>query len=308
MPDTGFLWGFPESSRPGRRETPEEPERDEIRRWLLPDTGYEGFAIARSTPDPQKHLYRFDKKWHKTPVNLNEITPIEAAEKPGEMYALGPVIDGRPRAIHKLDTITGTLGEVIYQDARYDCGPEIVFKRGTREISGVSVPLSPHRWAWLTETTRNVQNLVTAQFPGSAAIIVSSDITDSRFIIEVQSDRQPPVFYFLDYPKKTLGLIKNTAPWIDPARMQPTQLVSYKTRDGIAIDGYLILPAGANRDHPVPLLVLVHAGPWQYPRTWGWDGFAQLFASRGYAVFSPNYRGSDGYRSRFQARDRYDFQ
>ena len=43
-----------------------------------------------------------------------------------------------------------------------------------------------------------------------------------------------------------------------------------------------------------PLIVLVHGGPTAQVRM-GWDKEAQFFASRGYAVLVPNYRGSPGY-------------
>jgi dipeptidyl aminopeptidase/acylaminoacyl peptidase len=112
----------------------------------------------------------------------------------------------------------------------------------------------------------------------------------------------------MDYAKQTVDLIKNGAPWIDPARMRPMQLISYEARDGSTIEGLLVLPENADSKHPAPLIVQLHEGPWHSGNYWGWDAPTQFFASRGYAVFKPNYRGSQGYDSRFASRDRFDFQ
>ena len=68
----------------------------------------------------------------------------------------------------------------------------------------------------------------------------------------------------------------------------------------------MTLPAGASRENRVPLVVLPHGGPWARDN-WGWDGEVQFLASRGYAVFQPNYRGSTGYAWRFPEKDMWDF-
>ena len=69
------------------------------------------------------------------------------------------------------------------------------------------------------------------------------------------------------------------------------------------IEGYLTLPRGAS-ETGLPVIVLVHDGPWRSVRGIrfenarahaGYDPEVQFFASRGWAVFRPNYRGSTGY-------------
>jgi dipeptidyl aminopeptidase/acylaminoacyl peptidase len=77
------------------------------------------------------------------------------------------------------------------------------------------------------------------------------------------------------------------------ANVGPTSIVVYKAADGLEIHGVLTLPPG--RDPKVlPLVVLPHGGPQDHD-VLGFDWTAQAYASRGYAVFQPNFRGSDGY-------------
>ena len=69
--------------------------------------------------------------------------------------------------------------------------------------------------------------------------------------------------------------------------------VRYTARDGLAISAYLTVPRGAVAKN-LPVIVIVHDGPSERVR-WGWDPVVQFLASRGFAVFQPNYRGSTGY-------------
>ncbi|MDP9343137.1 MAG: S9 family peptidase [Actinomycetota bacterium] len=68
--------------------------------------------------------------------------------------------------------------------------------------------------------------------------------------------------------------------------------VNWKARDGIDLEGFVLLPPGAG---PHPLVVNVHGGPIaSYRNRWvaGWT--PHVLVSRGYAVFLPNPRGSTG--------------
>jgi pimeloyl-ACP methyl ester carboxylesterase len=302
MADSGFL-------RSSDRRTEPKLGRSEIdRRWYSPQDGELSYCEV-SREDGRRQLYRYDaRNWVECPVNLEEIELIEIGQQPDEMVVLGPIGKGEARAIQRLNVVTGKLGEVIYRDPKHDCLPWVTFKRGTREILGVSEAKATDRDVWFGETEKNVQKLIDLQFKGFVARIVSMDSHESKFLIEVQSDRQPPVYYFLDWEKKSLGLLKNTSPWIDPARMNSTQIMSYKTRDGLILEGLVTLPANASKEHPAPLVVLIHAGPWQYRSSWSWDPDIQFLANHGYAVFTPNYRGSRGYDSRFTPEDRFAFQ
>jgi len=114
-------------------------------------------------------------------------------------------------------------------------------------------------------------------------------------------------YFMIDTEKGAISpVVPNAAPWLDPERLRPMTFLSYKNRDGVAIDGYLTLPDGASKEHPVPLVVLAHGGPWARD-SWGCNGEVQFLASRGYAVFQPNYRGSSGTQWRFPESDLWAF-
>src|SRR5690606_20366737 len=51
-------------------------------------------------------------------------------------------------------------------------------------------------------------------------------------------------------------------------------------------------------DRPVPMVLLVHGGPWARD-AYGYSSYDQWLANRGYAVLSVNFRGSTGFGKDF---------
>ena len=84
------------------------------------------------------------------------------------------------------------------------------------------------------------------------------------------------------------------------------EVLRYKSFDGTEIEALLLKPRGYTEGARVATVVLVHGGP-----TGAWsDSFepwGQMLASRGYAVFYPNIRGSTGYGHRFLEMNRGDW-
>src|SRR6202040_4221981 len=61
---------------------------------------------------------------------------------------------------------------------------------------------------------------------------------------------------------------------------------------------YLSRPRDAQPREPLPMVLLVHGGPWTRD-FWGLSANHQWLANRGYAVLSVNYRGSTGFGKAF---------
>lgn len=81
------------------------------------------------------------------------------------------------------------------------------------------------------------------------------------------------------------------------------ETVRWHSFDGVEIEGTLIRPLGVDHGTPVPLFVQIHGGPawqWEDRLNLSWHDWAQMLASRGWAVLMPNPRGSTGYGSAFE--------
>ena len=77
---------------------------------------------------------------------------------------------------------------------------------------------------------------------------------------------------------------------IEPDMVGPISTFAYTASDGLEMDGVLTLPPGREAKN-LPVIILPHGGPHSFD-TAQFDWWAQAFASRGYAVFQPNFRGS----------------
>jgi dipeptidyl aminopeptidase/acylaminoacyl peptidase len=118
----------------------------------------------------------------------------------------------------------------------------------------------------------------------------------SRIIVEKSGPNQPSEYYLLVDGTK-LTLLGRSRAWIAPASLGESKMVEYPARDGLMIPAFLTLPPKAIfGPGPYPTLIEPHGGPWARDE-YEWDptGWTQYFATRGYAVLRPQFRGSEGW-------------
>ncbi len=72
--------------------------------------------------------------------------------------------------------------------------------------------------------------------------------------------------------------------------------------DGSRLRAWLMLPEGADAQHPAPLLLWIHGGPLNSWNAWSWRWSPLLAVARGYAVLLPDPALSTGYGLDFIAR------
>jgi dipeptidyl aminopeptidase/acylaminoacyl peptidase len=135
------------------------------------------------------------------------------------------------------------------------------------------------------------------KFPGKEVSIASDTRDEQTWLIAANSDTEPGETYLFDRKTRKLALqfkIREKLPREALASMKP---VKYKSSDGLEIPAYLTLPKGVPARN-LPALLIPHGGPWARD-FWGYNGLAQFFANRGYAVLMPNFRGSTGYGKKF---------
>ncbi|MGB9419179.1 MAG: prolyl oligopeptidase family serine peptidase [Acidobacteriaceae bacterium] len=77
---------------------------------------------------------------------------------------------------------------------------------------------------------------------------------------------------------------------------------TWKSDDGVSVEGVLIYPPGKRDAKHLPMLTLIHGGPADADGDrFGadWYDWATMAAAQGWLVFRPNYRGSVGYGDTF---------
>lgn len=155
-------------------------------------------------------------------------------------------------------------------------------------------------WVFIDNSAPKVELLkhLLKSFDGEDVQIVSSTVDGSRRIVYVSSDRNPGEYYLYASKTNTLTPLFSVLPEIDPKLMAPMQSVQFKARDGVTIHGYLTLPQSKSKN--LPMIVLIHGGPFGVRDSWGFDSEVQFFAYHDYAVLQIEYRGSGGYGYAFQ--------
>ena len=135
------------------------------------------------------------------------------------------------------------------------------------------------------------------QFPGKELGLGTRTQDESLWIVSARSDTEPGEVYVWNPGAQTLALQYRVREDLPRAALSQRRPYRYKSSDGLDIPAYLTLPNGLPAAN-LPLIVNPHGGPWAQ-EMFGYNGYAQFLANRGYAVLQPNFRGSTGYGKAF---------
>lgn len=136
-------------------------------------------------------------------------------------------------------------------------------------------------------------------FPGRNIDLMSWNDAFDKLIVRTDGGDDSGTWWAVDAVAGTADEIGRERADIAPEHVASVRMITYRARDGLPIDGVLTLPPGMEEARDLPLVMFPHGGPTSrnYPV---FDWWAQAFATRGYAVFQPNFRGSTGYGSAFR--------
>jgi dipeptidyl aminopeptidase/acylaminoacyl peptidase len=189
---------------------------------------------------------------------------------------------------------TGKETEIAHSDLA-DLGGAMIHP--TRHVVE-AVSFDPGRMQWQV-----VDPAIRADFDGISKIgdgnfnVISRDLADKTWIVEVDSDRKPESFYSWDRAARKATFLFAAHPRLESAGFASMKPIEFVARDGMKLNGYLTIPAGVTGKN-LPTVVAVHGGPDSRDR-WGFDPGVQMLANRGYAVLQINFRGSTGFGKKY---------
>ena len=275
--------------------------------WLLDRTGEVRYVICGTKGIDLLYRRGRGDEWTALNYDLEHNQPLAVANDPNSVLIARQSPSGQ-RELLVLNTTDGSTGPVLHSDPKYNFGlGHVVYSADENEVIGLTYFQQAPYQVWLRETEAALQDAIDAALPANHFnLVVSRSRDGSRLIVLSSSDRHPGKYYLYDTRSKTLTSLANLAPWLPEQLLGPTKLMSFPTRDGLKLDAYLTLPANHDTSKPAPLIVLPHGGPWARD-LWGFNPEAQFFASRGYLVVQPNYRGSTGYNDEISLKPRMEF-
>ena len=296
QPKSGALYRL--DTRTGRKTDISlgKPAVGDSESWVVDSNG-----VARvfevGTPDGDTTIYyrpNADAPWRKID-EFNENAPNRAwspaAIAPDDKAMYVRSRQGRDKyAIYRFDPETRKLSEPMAEHPRADL-TQLVADR--RDVLGVRYNAGYPGVAWFDESLAKIQAVADKAFPDNRnELDWSSD--RSMVLIHSVSDVLPGSFYLYDAKAGKMEWLADSRPWIDPKTMSNMKIVRYPARDGLEIAATLTVPKGSSGKN-LPLVMVIHGGPWVGPDFWRWHPEVQFLASRGYVVMQPNYRGTMGF-------------
>ncbi len=213
-------------------------------------------------------------------------------------------IDSRGRdtaALVAQDVATGTK-RVLAENQRADIGGAMAHPQ-TGRIEAYAVNYFKNEWMPLDNRVKADLDYLKSKLKGEINVSSRTD-ADDKWIVSVDPVTAPSAAYLYDRKSKALTQLYVTRPELEGATLAAMNPLEIRTRDGLSMVSYLTLPPGTDPDgdgrpnEPVPLVLLVHGGPWGRD-SYGYNGTHQWLANRGYAVLSTNFRASTGFGKKF---------
>ncbi|MBV8531825.1 MAG: S9 family peptidase, partial [Candidatus Eremiobacteraeota bacterium] len=223
----------------------------------------------------------------------DQIAPLAFSADNRSLYVSSSV-DANSARLLRYDLPAATFAAVA-SDPAYDVGQPLIDAK-TRQLAAVSFERDRTQWDVLDPSYRADFEALEKLHAGDIGFL-STTANGRRLIVEYVVDDGPAAFYSYDRATRRGRLLFVSRPALLNYRLASMQPITYKAADGLTIHGYLTLPVGV-APRNLPTVLFVHGGPWGRD-SWGYNGYVQWLANRGYAVLQPNFRGSTGYGKDF---------
>jgi dipeptidyl aminopeptidase/acylaminoacyl peptidase len=279
--------------------------------------GWQGFIVdhdlkvrfgSMPTADGGQHLVELSPPKGKQPYELTITSEDSATTGAFGMDRKGTMLyltDSRGRDTGALFTVDPRTGKqkLVAEDPHSDV-QNVMANPTSQAIEAVQFNYDKPSWTIVDKRIAPDFAALGKLVPGATLEVASRTLDDKTWIVAFSSDVKPTSYYRWDRKSKKATFLFDARADLNKytlAHMTP-QII--KSRDGLDMVSYLTLPPSADPEGkgtvsaPLPMVLLVHGGPWARDH-WGFDGFSQYFASRGYAVLQVNYRGSTGFGKKF---------
>jgi dipeptidyl aminopeptidase/acylaminoacyl peptidase len=204
--------------------------------------------------------------------------PLKLIYYAGQKLAVVPVAGGAARVL------TPTLDRNVLSPRWSPDGSSVLFLLEDDRVTHLaSVAATGGPIHLLTNGRRFVSDFSVA--PGGKTALLAS------------SPAAPAEVFALD-GGELRALSQQNDEWLGQLQLAPVEEISFKSRDGTPINGFLVRPVGYQSGTRVPTVLRIHGGPvYQFSNEFFFEW--QLLAAEGFAVVAANPRGSSGRGEKF---------
>lgn len=152
---------------------------------------------------------------------------------------------------------------------------------------------------WFLLEEDRVQSLARVPLSGGAVetvvggkrVVSDFDVANGRAVV-VAEDSDQPAEVFAAAPQLR-QITRQNADLLAQLSLGKTEEISFKSKDGTEIHGFVVTPPDAVAGKPYPAILRIHGGPvGQFDHSFDFEW--QMLAANGYVVVASNPRGSSG--------------
>ena len=201
--------------------------------------------------------------------------------------------DGRA-ALYRLATDGSGAEELVFANDQVDVHGILRVGRDQRPVAAMFIEDGP-TFHFFDPAYEKLSASIRKALPDAPDVFVLGESWDgTRKVIFTASPTDPGMVSLFNSKTHELHRLIATSPELEGVKLGQVTAIRYPADDGAAIPGLLTLPPGRTSVKGLPALMLPHGGPFERDVR-RFDFLAQFYASQGYAVLQPNYRGSAGY-------------
>lgn len=229
------------------------------------------------------------------PFRIFETTIAFDAEAT-EIYAM----DCRGRDTAALAAWNLETGEarVLESDPQADICAIHVNPANHEVLAVVSEYLRPETRGLQPATAADLQTLSANASAHETMGVISVARDNRRWLVGYNSPSSSTRFALYNHATRRAIPLYSNRPELEGVSLGTMTPYLIRSHDGLDLVSYLTMPPGTETGARLPLVALIHGGPWQRS-SYDFDPWVQFLASRGYAVLTVNFRGSRGFGKAF---------
>ncbi|WP_395338873.1 alpha/beta hydrolase family protein [Ningiella sp. W23] len=270
-----------------------------IRRWMSDRSGAIRIGLSFDTEQQRQITYHiphdskdfevlFEHQIDEPGVNI-----VGFDHDPHILYYTAYLND--KRAFYSMD-LRDKQSTLLLQHEQYDVAPRLIYSEKLDQVIGYTDPHIDNGKLYFSDYLESFYTGINKAFPDTYNQVVSFDAEENRYILYAQGDGIPGAYFLGDRQNKGIVHLFDRYPELYSHTLSSHEKVMYLARDQLQIEAYLTLPSSG--EAPYPTVIYPHGGPGTRDFG-GFDPYVSFLSSRGYAVFRPNFRGSQGYGFEF---------
>ncbi|MEP3570251.1 MAG: S9 family peptidase, partial [Flavobacteriaceae bacterium] len=257
--------------------------RDGVEQDLYYEDGHGGYKLIKSL------------NWKDTfgVLNFNYAT-----QNPDDAYIISNLESDKAEIV-LYDLKEDKIIEQVFKNDQYDVQNMGLSRKRNYEIDYFSYEGEKNIIVPISAAYKQLAAKMKEELSGKQYRVLDETEDENLYMVYVDSDRLYGIYYAYNVAENSLTELYNTMPQLKEEDMSEMRPITFKSRDGITLHGYITLPKAALAGEKVPVIVNPHGGPQGIRDSWGFNPESQLFASRGYATLQVNFRISGGYGREF---------